>query len=478
MLSVSSRWDLLLRGRMVSVGIIAAVPFVVWLAMSLGTLPLVAVVGLIALIVGAYVGIRHPLWLYWGLAAVMAGLQFGRIPGVNLPLYLPLAFGALVAAFFHPRFARSMHPLELAVLALAIASAVSVVAMGHSLADVSLFIRWAIATLMMIALVRLSPEHLARFGCIFVYVAALNAVFGLYIIAFDPNHTSFRYLRIFGYTPEATVARFAYTDEGSSRSVRLGGTWVEPNGAGLNLLIALVLCILLFAGWRRVVLAALLTSALALTLSRSAIFSVVVGVILVLIFHSMRSRDRIATIGTMSLVAAAAFLISPIRRRILTSFRSDDAGSTSRMEALHNFPDQMSGHWGFGVGWARPEFVDPAYAYVLNLPSNAPLIALYRGGIFVGIAFLAVMVLGCVVGYRALRSESLPFAIYGGVFIGLCFVQFQLDHNVADVPQGALLYSIVLAFLVYVDRARRAAMRQTSTETYTPAATKVLAGSR
>jgi hypothetical protein len=477
MVGVNPRWDLL-RNRMVSVGVIAGVPLVVWLAMSLGTLSLVAVLGLIGLIVGVYVGVRHPLWLYWGLAAVMAGLQFGRIPGVHLPLYLPLAFGVLVAALFHPRLARSAHPLELAVLTLVLASAVSVIATGHSLSDASLFIRWAIAALMMIALLQLPPQHLARFGRIFVYVASLNAVFGLYIIAFDPNHTSFRYLRVFGYTPESTVARFAYTDEGASRSVRLGGTWVEPNGAGLNLLIALVLCILLFAGWRRVVLATLLASALALTLSRSAIFSVIVGVVLVLIFHSMRSRDRIATIGTMALVAAAAFLVSPIRRRILSSFRSDDAGSTSRMDALHNFPHQMSGHWGFGLGWARPEFVDPAYAYVLNLPSNAPLIALYRGGIFVGIAFLAVMVLGCVVGYRALRSDSLPFAIYGGVFIGLCFVQFQLDHNVADIPQGALLYSILLAFLVYVDRAQNEAVRQTLTQADASTATTALAGSQ
>ena len=50
----------------------------------------------------------------------------------------------------------------------------------------------------------------------------------------------------------------------------------------------------------------------------------------------------------------------------------------------------MAGHWGFGLGWARPEFIDPEFSYLFNLPSNAPLIALYRGGILVFIAFMAV----------------------------------------------------------------------------------------
>ena len=135
-----------------------------WLAISHGKLSLLGVVGILGLIVGAYVGVRHPLWFYWGLAGTMAGLQFGRIPGISLPIYLPLAFGAVVASFFHPRLARSMHPLEFAVLALIITSGLSVVATGLSPTSASLFIRWAIPSLVMLALVQLSSEHLARFG--------------------------------------------------------------------------------------------------------------------------------------------------------------------------------------------------------------------------------------------------------------------------------------------------------------------------
>lgn len=442
------------RNVMVSIVIVALTLAAVWVAISFGKLSLLGVIGAVGLLVGAYVGVRHPLWLFYSLAAVMAGLQFGRIPGINLPIYLPLAFGALIAAYFHPRLARSMHPLEFAVLALIVTSGMSVVATGLSPISASLYIRWAIPSLLMLAFVQLSSEHLARFGRIFAAVAALNALYGMYVVAFDPLNSSLRYLRVFGYSPEATAARFAYTAEGASASIRLGGTWVEPNGAALNLVLALGLAILLFTGWRRVVIAAVIATGLALTLSRASIFTVVFGVLLVLVFHSMRARNRASMIGVIVLAASAAMLAEPVRRRIVTSLSGDDAGSIARADALRVFPGQMSGHWGFGLGWARPEFLDPAFSYVFNLPSNAPLIALYRGGFLVFASFIAVAVIGCFLAYRSLRSKSTPRAVYGGIFIGLCVVQMQLDHNVADVPQNVLLYSIFLAFVVYCERAR------------------------
>ena len=450
----------LVRNIVASTGIVAVTLAATWLAISHGKLSMVGVVGALGLLVGVYVGIRHPLWFYWGLAAIMAGLQFGRIPGISLPIYLPLAFGAVVASFLHPRLARSMHPLEFAVLALILTSGLSVVATGLSPTSASLFIRWAIPSLVMLALVALSSENLARFGRIFAVVAALNALYGLYCVAFDPTNSSLKYLRVFGYNPEATAARFAFVGRGDTGTVRLGGTWVDPNGAAVNLVLALALAILLLAGWQRVVVATVVAVGLTLTLSRGSTFSVVFGVLLVLVFHSMRVRNRAAMIGVIALVASAAMLTAPVRQRIVASFSSGDAGSAARADALRVFPGQMADHWGFGLGWARPEFIDPEFSYLFNLPSNAPLIALYRGGILVFIAFMAVVVIGCVVAYRALRSDSTPNAIYGGIFIGICFVQMQLDHNVADVPQQVVLYSIFLAFLVYVDRERIDARQQ------------------
>jgi hypothetical protein len=450
----------LVRNLTVTAAAIAVVLPSVWLATSFGKLALFGVVGVAGLIVATYVGLRHPLWYFWGLALIMGGLPYARIPGVGLPIWYLLAFGAIVAAFMHPRFARSTHPIEVAMWAMFITAAVSLLVTYQSLADISIFVRWSLATFFMFALSRLAPEHAVRFGKIYVVAAAVNGLYGIYVLAFDPNYTTLSYLRAFGYVPEALITRVATVGENQSTSIRLGGTWVEPNGAGLYLALAVALAMLLFAGWRRTMLVAVLSVALLLTLSRSATFTVIVGIVIVLIFHPMRARARMSLISVMTVAGLAALAVEPIRRRIFSSFGSGDVGSSARVDALRIFPDRMSGHWGFGWGWARREFIDPAYSYVFNLPSNAPLIVLYRSGTIAFIAFAALALIGCVYAYRAVRSNSSPYAIYGGIFIGLVLVQMQLDHPLAGTPTGALTYSIFLGFLVYVDRERRAALRQ------------------
>ena len=118
-----------------------------------------------------------------------------------------------------------------------------------------------------------------------------------------------------------------------------------------------------------------------------------------------------------------------------------------RARSLREFPQTMSGHWLFGLGWGRPEFKNGNLAFQLNYVSNAPLITVYRGGIFAGLAFVGVLVVGCLVGYRALRSASTANAIMGGFFISACFLALQLDHTVASVSQPVMLFGILLAFL-------------------------------
>jgi hypothetical protein len=450
---------------MLTVAAIAVVLASVWVATSFGKLALLGVVGGYALIVALYVGLRHPLWYFWGLALIMGGLPFARVPGVGVPIWYLLVFGAIVAAFVHPRFASNTHRLEVAVWVVFATAAVSLLVTFHSLADISVFVRSSLGVLFMLALSRLAPEHAARFGKLYVVAAALNGLYGLFVLAVDPNYTTLSYLRAFGYVKEALVSRVAYTGQNQGTSLRLGGTWVEPNSAGLYLVLALALAILLFAGWRRNILVAVLSVALAATLSRSAIFTVVVGVIVVLMFNPMHARARISLLSLIGVAALAALAAEPVRRRIFSSFGSGDAGSAARADALRIFPGRMSGHWGFGWGWARREFIDPAFAYKFNLPSNAPLIVLYRSGTIAFIAFAALAILGCVVAYRAVRSTSFPRAFYGGIFIGLCIVQMQLDHPLSgDIPTGALIYSMFLGFLVYVDRERIAAMRREKAE--------------
>jgi polysaccharide biosynthesis protein PslJ len=436
------------------IAIVLVCPLLVVLAVSGGLPGKLALVGLVAVIVSIYIGVRHPLWLYWGFAVVLGALPFGYFPGVHIPLYLPFAAGVLLAAIMHPNRETPYHPLEKAVVLLILASGVSVVFTAHGIVDLAVYVRWIITTLVMIALLRLSRENLARFGRIYVYAATINALFGIAIVVADPNHRFISILHIFDYDREAT-GRFVFTGEGENRFSRLGGTWVDPNMAGIGLVPALVMGMVLLKGKMRVAVTSILSVAILLTLSRAAIFSVLVGVILVGLFHTMRARTRLIMLGSIVFVVAGALMVPAIRTRIASSFGADDQGAQDRTKSLLAWPGQMTGHWPFGLGWGRREFVDGAYAFQLNFVSNSPLIAIYRAGIIAGLIFIAVLVMGCIMGARALRSDSLPAAMYGGVFIGFCVVALNLDHPVVDIPQSVAAFSVFLTFLVYVDRSRQ-----------------------
>jgi len=69
------------------------------------------------------------------------------------------------------------------------------------------------------------------------------------------------------------------------------------------------------------------------------------------------------------------------------------------------------------------------------------------------------MVIGCVMSYRAIRSNSFAWAGYGGIYIGFCVVALQLDHPVVGIPPATLKFSILLAFLVHIDRERQEQVR-------------------
>lgn len=456
---------------LVGAAIVASVALVAGAATVVGKPAIMAVAALIALSVGVYIGLRHPLWLYWGMAVAVGTLPFGYFPGVHLPLYLPFAGGALVAALVHPNAAKRFpvlgSALAKAVLVLVIISGISMIITFSSIVNILDYTKWAIATGAFFAILALPREHLAKFGRVFVYAAAFNASFGIASIVMGSNQILLQPFRIFGYAV-ANTERFFFTGgtadlRGDGRFAvaadsqafsRLGGLWLDPNAAGIGLVISFVIALIVFSGWRRVVLAGILGAAIALTLSRSAIVSVLVGVLLVFLFHPMRARDRQLLIGTLTLAFISAFMVPSVRTRLLGTLSQNDAGATDRVDSIREFPGRMGGHWLFGWGWSQREFKDGAYAFLENFVSNAPLIAIHRGGIFVGLAFLGVVAIGCVIGYRLLRANSLPRALYGGVFIGFSFVALNLDHPVVVIPQIVFLYTIFLTFLAYADQLR------------------------
>src|SRR5262249_458813 len=147
---------------------------------------------------------------------------------------------------------------------------------------------------------------------------------------------------------------YAYSESGAATE-RLVGTW-GANGAGIALLVALLLGLVLFRGWLRNCLAIVLAAALLLTLSRQAIFTLLVGLLLVFVLHTMRARDRWWALGSFALLVGVVFSVPFIRNRLLGAFNRSDVGASARREALHNLPHLLAGHWLFGLGWDRPEF--------------------------------------------------------------------------------------------------------------------------
>ncbi|OZC60366.1 hypothetical protein CH267_05335 [Rhodococcus sp. 06-621-2] len=433
--------------KRVDAAVIVVVPVIVTFLMILGGTPgKLGAFALVGLTVGAYIGLRHPLYLTRALAFSLGALPFGYVPGVHAPLVFTLGAAVILASVIHRTAVTRITVGEMAVIALIVTSAISVFATAGTTVDYAEFGKWLVSTLVAVSLLRLPREELELFGRIYVYSASAAAAFALVILVADPSGRLIRYLSPFGYGTEEESTRFVYTD--GAATVRLAGTYIDPNAAGIGLFVALMLCVLLIRGRLRIALALLLFGSIVLTLSRAALFSVVFGVLLMLLFQNLRTRERAAIIGGFALAFVGALAVPTVRNRVFSSFGSGDAGSSARGDALVDFPGHMAGHWLFGLGWGREEFKDPGTAFDVNYVANAPLLSVYRGGIFTGLAFLAIIVVGAYLGYRCLRSRNWEHGFIGGGFIGFSVVALQLDFPVVTIPATTMAFSVLIVFLI------------------------------
>ncbi|SIR69069.1 O-antigen ligase family protein [Williamsia sterculiae] len=432
-----------------------------------------ALPALALLLVGAWIGLRHPLVFYWALAFSLGAVPFGSLPGVHLPLVFTFSVAVIFAALLHPTAVGKVTALELTVVLLFLTSTLSLVATGSTTTDLMEYMKWSVATLVVFALLRLPRHQLRRFGQIFVVGTTLAAMFAVVIRAADPTGRMITVLAPIGYGKAAEGSRFVYTP-GGTETVRLAGTFVDPNAAGIILFVALLVCFVVIGHRIRWVMAGVLFVAIVLTLSRAALFSFIGGVVLVLAFHQLRKSQRLAIVGAFMAAALAAFAVPSVRNRVFSSFSGNDAGSSARGDALRDFPGLMAGHWPFGLGWGRKEFVDEAAAFQVNYVANAPLLTIYRGGFIAGLAFLAVMIVGIVMSYQCVRSRRWEYGLFGGGFIAFCLIALQLDFPVVTIPSVTTAFSVLLVFLVVtweLATGRTTAARGSRSETLPVAAT-------
>jgi hypothetical protein len=437
------------------------------IAAVLGGKPaIIAIGGLLAVVVAVYIGLRHPLWLYYGTVIFVTTFPFGYFPGVHVPIYLVFGCGSILAFLVHPRAVRRHSPLMTTVLVLILLSGVSMIATFSTPLNIVDFAKWGVATGFMFALLALPNDQLRGIGKAFVYSCTFSALWGMAAVALGSTKYIVKPFEIIGYYAvdkfyitggTLTQPRTGRFDVGQDSETfqRLGGLWVDPNAAGIGLVIGMAIAAILFTGWQRATLMTILAVAIVLTLSRAALASVLVGTALVFIFHNMRSRDRQIIIGTLFVAGTAAMTIPAVRKRLMGSLGSNDAGASDRMAAIREFPMRLGDNWIFGRGWSLREFKDGPYAFTENFVSNAPLIAVHRGGLIAGLSFVAVIIIGCVVAAKLIRTDSLPHAFYGGVFIAFSTITLNLDHPVVVIAQMTFMYTFFLVFLQYSDELRR-----------------------
>lgn len=404
---------------------------------------------LLVLIAGFAVVVLEPRWIYASYAFVLGAIPFALTPGAGQPVVLVLAVMVWGAVLTHPIAQTRTSRVEIAVGLLVVTSVAAMVMTADGVAYYVEFAKWLLATSVVFALLRLDRRDLRLFGVVFSYAVGLGATFALGMFFLDKAGSSMNRLAFLGYGSTGTIGthlRFYVVE--NTTVVRLTGTYVDPNAAGIFLFVGLALSLTLLAGWRRLLIGGVIALALLATLSRSNIFSVVVAVVIFLLFQLMSTGKRLFIVLASIIGAAGALRVPTIYNRIFRSFSSSDKGSRDRADALAHFLDSMKGNWWFGRGWGAPEFTDEIVGYKTNYVANSPLLTIYRGGIFVGLAFALVLTAGAVVAHRNMRKQPWESGVIGAAFIGFSLVALQLDFPIVTHAPMTMVFSVLLVFLV------------------------------
>jgi len=387
---------------------------------------------------GAWVAAVHPVAIFRAVALVLSVVPYADVPGTEVPVLLVLAVGIWVALLFLPgvRFTPGWPEAGLAVLAGV--ALLSVVATGVTAGALVEYVAWLAATAIVVPVRFLTPEARAAVIRTFVHGCAFASVLGIVLLRLDPQGLVLGRLAFAGYDAAGSNAQFVLGTE--QNAIRLTGTFVEPNIAGLVLAVGLLLAVATTTGAQRVLLAGVIGGGLALTLSRSAIGTVVVAVALLVLVSTGRRRAGLVAASVAALLAGLA--VPTVRERLFNSFGPNDTGSQARSLAFQDFPGQLTGHWWWGLGWDREEFRDPVVGRVVNFVANTPLLTVYRGGLVLGGVVVALLLV-IVVRSLAVSRRSFEDAVLGCGLAAFCLVALQLDFPVVIQHPATAVFSLL-----------------------------------
>ena len=389
--------------------------------------------------------LRHPGVFAAAPGLVLGFAPFAAVPGTGIPLAVMLALVLVPLAMLHPY--RGRQPLGVlggAVIVFILVCLVACLAAFTGGKGMWEYLKWAIATGTMITAVCLDDPLRRVLMRAFVLGAAVGGLFTVAMLILDPSGAWVDRFAFLGYGGDAAVnARTALVR--GSEVLRASGLYVDPNSAGLVFLLALGIAGAVFAGARRAVLMAVLAGSLVATLSRSALLSLIVAALVLVVASRIHAAGRTAMVIAGLAMVAVITMVPAVSSRLFDSFNSRDVGASARLTALGNYPEQMSGFWLFGHGWHIREFYDPIYGYHVNFAANTPLIVIYRAGIFAGLVFLILLILALVLAVLAMRRGTPGAGVTGSVLIGLLFIGFQLDFPVVTMPPLAMAFALLLA---------------------------------
>lgn len=425
---------------------VVAVVSVLVATILLGPLPfkllaLLAVVGVAAV----YLTFVHNVAVFALMAFVLGAAPSTQTPGISVSVLFLLCGAVWVGLLTSPRRWIAPTWADGLVLVLIVASAFSWIGHVPSGASTSDFVRWATVSSIIYPLRTLSRREIVTVGRWFVAGCSAAAVLGIGLLA-SGNSTVFSSLGALGYDPEGFNDRLVVGPDGSL-TPRLIATYIDPNIAGLVLGVGAILALALLRGWRRVAASGLLLLATALTLSRSVLGSMVVAGLVLVVFGGLagRVRLRLALVGVAG--ALAALSLGAVRSRLTNSFDPSDIGTNARRDALADWADTMRGSWILGKGFGSAEFTDATIASTTNYVANAPFVAMYRGGLVVGLVFVVLLLVGLRMAWRMVRSDSFETAVVGAGFIGLTLVALQLDFPVVTLLPAIAVFMLLLAFM-------------------------------
>jgi hypothetical protein len=417
------------------------------------------VLATIAAALAAWVTAVHPVAIVRSFAFVLAVVPYFHVPGTGIPLLLVLCVGLWVAMLFLPGL--EFHPgwPEALLAVLAGVALISVVASGVSRDAFVEYAAWLAATAVLVPL-RFLPDG-ARKACIhsFVVGCAIAAVAGIVLLRVDPQGVLLSRLSFAGYDRIAFNAQFVPGIE--RNTLRLTGTYVEPNIAGLVLAVGVLLAVAYMKGLSRVVLTGLIGTALLLTLSRSALGTVAFAFFVLVLMAG--GHRRLPLLGAGLAASLGALSIPVVRDRLLNSFGPTDTGSVVRSLAFQDFPEKLQGHWWWGLGWAREEFRDPVVGRMVNFVANAPLLTIYRGGLVLGVTVVLLLIVLSVRSVAAARRDF-PEAVLACGVLAFCLVALQLDFPVVIQPPATAVFSLLVGLSLQARHRARSALHPAANE--------------